>query len=295
MQNKPNKNKLILPFVETMITYACNLSCTGCTNYSDYNMKGSVSWKKGKEWLETWLERLSIPDFGIMGGEPTLNPECEQWIYGVRNLMPNSQIRFTSNAVNFSHKPEVLDWCVDVGNTVFKFTLHEDKPYAKDAVDYVFGKHTWKPITEYGINRWIGPNNTRFQINSPTQFIKTYRGKFGSIRPHSNQPKNAFEICIQKTCPLLYEGRIFKCSSIALLKRVLHDFNQSVTNDWKRYTDYNGIGPRSSDKEIEFFINNFGKPQNICAMCPSKDDKDSIIDHRTNVIAKKQWIKLHNA
>ena len=282
-----------LPFVETMITYACNLSCAGCTNYSDYNMKGSVSWEQGKEWLNAWIERVEIADFGIMGGEPTLNPECEQWIYGVRSLLPNSQIRFTTNGVNFHKNSQVLDWCVDVGNTVFKFTLHEDKPYAKDAINFVFKKYEWKPITEYGINRWIGPNQTRFQINSPTQFFKTYQGTFGSMKPHNNNPKDAFDMCIQQTCPLLYEGSIYKCSSIALLNRVLNDWKQPITNDWKPYTDYIGITPNSSDREIRQFIKNFGRPHKICSMCPTKKDTQSVLNHRTNVISKKQWLKLH--
>jgi len=284
----------MLPFVETMIAYACNLSCTGCTNYSDYNMKGSVSWKQGKQWLQHWLERVDIPDFGIIGGEPTLNPECEQWIYGVRELMPNSQIRFTSNGVNFHQKPDILDWCMDIGNTVFKFSLHEDKPYAMEAVQKVFDSYKWKPITEYGINRWIGPNNTRFQINSPTKFFKTYRGTFGNIQPHNNSPREAFNMCVQQQCPLLYEGRIYKCSSIALLNRVLDDWQQPVNDYWQPYADYQGISPKSSDKEIKSFISNFGNPHKICRMCPSHKDTDSIIDHRANVINKKQWIKLHN-
>jgi MoaA/NifB/PqqE/SkfB family radical SAM enzyme len=93
--------KLTLPFVETMITYACNLSCAGCTNYSDYNMKGYVKWATGKKWLQKWLKVINIQEFGIMGGEPTLNPECKEWLYGVRDLLPTSQLRFTSNAVNF--------------------------------------------------------------------------------------------------------------------------------------------------------------------------------------------------
>ena len=285
--------KPVLPFVETMITYACNLSCAGCTNYSDYNMKGSVSWEQGKNWLEDWLEQVDILDFGIMGGEPTLNPECEQWLYGVRELMPNSQIRFTTNAVNFANKPDILDWCVDIGNTVFKFSLHEDKLYAMDAVKQVFDTYEWKPITEYGINRWIGPNNTRFQINSPTKFFKTYQGSFGKIRPHKNRPQEAFDMCVQQQCPLLYEGRIYKCSSIALLNRVLDDWQQPVTDEWRPYTDYQCISPDSTDKQIKKFINNFGKPHKICSMCPSSKDTDSIIDHRANVISKKQWIKLH--
>ena len=286
--------KLILPFLETMITYACNLSCTGCTNYSDYNMKGSVEWAQGKQWLEEWIERVDIPDFGILGGEPTLNPECEQWIYGVRELLPNSQIRFTTNAVNFLQNPYVLDWCVDVGNTVFKFTIHQDLSYAQSSIDYVFNKHVWKPVTEYGINRWIGPNGTRFQINAPDKFYKTYRGTFGNIRPHHSNPRDAFDICVQKTCPLLYEGKIYKCSSIALLNRVLEDWNQNKNAEWRPYADYKGISMKSSDKEIKYFISNFGKPHSVCTMCPTKKDVGSIIDHKSNVISKKQWIKLHN-
>ena len=280
-----------LPFVETMITYACNLSCTGCTNYSDYNMKGSVSWLQGKKWLEQWLERLDIPDIGIIGGEPTLNPDCEKWIYGVRSLLPNSQIRFTTNGVNFNRSPDVLDWCVDVGNTVFKFTLHEDKTYATDAVDYVFKKYNWKPVTEFGINRWIGPNNTRFQINSPLQFFKTYKGNFGNMQPHHSNPRQAFEMCIQQTCPLLYESKIYKCSSIALLNKVLSDWSQPITSDWEPYTNYEGISVDSNNSDIRKFVNNFGKPNKICTMCPTKKDSDSIIDHMANVKSKKDWIR----
>lgn len=286
-------SKPVLPFVETMITYACNLSCAGCTNYSDYNMKGMVKWQQGKQWIEQWLDRIDITEFGIIGGEPTLNPECKQWLYGIRELLPNSQIRFTTNAVNFLNNPQILDWCIDIGNTVFKFTLHQDLPYAQESVDYVLKQHHWKPIKEHGINRWAGPNGVRFQINNPDKFVKTYRGTFGNIQPHRSDPSEAFDICVQQTCPLLYKGKIYKCSSIALLNKVLQDWNQTITDDWKPYTDYAGINYNSTLEEIKLFIDNFGKPYKICKMCPSAKDTSSIIDHKSNVISKKQWIKLN--
>jgi len=100
-------------------------------------------------------------------------------------------------------------------------------------------------------------------------------------------------MCIQQTCPLLYEGKIYKCSSIALLNKVLSDWRQPITDSWKPYTDYEGISVNSSAKTIEKFIQNFGKAHTICTMCPTKQDTDSIINHRSNVISKKQWIKLN--
>ena len=90
-------SKPVLPFVETMIAYACNLSCVGCTNYSDYNMKGTVKWHQGKQWIEQWLERIDIEDIGFMGGEPLINPQVLTWLNGVRELLPNTRIRFPTN------------------------------------------------------------------------------------------------------------------------------------------------------------------------------------------------------
>ena len=96
--------KQVLPFLETMITQTCQLSCLGCTNYSDLRHSGYIKWKDGKRDLEQWLERIDIPDFGIMGGEPLINPEVIQWLIGVRELMPDSQIRFTTNGLLKIHR-----------------------------------------------------------------------------------------------------------------------------------------------------------------------------------------------
>jgi molybdenum cofactor biosynthesis enzyme MoaA len=102
-------SKPILPFVETMITQVCNLSCTGCTNYSDLQHEGYVPWSQGRTWLEAWLERIDIPDFGIMGGEPLINPEVNMWIQGVRDLLPTSQIRFTTNGILLHKNLDIVD------------------------------------------------------------------------------------------------------------------------------------------------------------------------------------------
>ena len=49
------------------------------------------------------------------------------------------------------------------------------------------------------------------------------------------------------------------------------------------YEKAKGIGGRSSYRR---YLNNFGKPHSICRQCPSQKDKDSLIDHRINVVKK---------
>lgn len=284
-------SKPIIPFVETMVAQACNLSCEGCTNYSDYNTRGYISWQQGKDWIQNWLTRVDIPDFGLIGGEPLLNPEITQWITGCRDLMPSSQIRFTTNAVILHKHLDILDTMLDIGNCVFKISVHEPNEfYIQQSLQYVFSRVAWNPIEEHGIKRWIGPNNVRFQINYPQFFWKTFRGSYASMIPYHSNPNEAFEICVQKTCPLLWQGRLFKCSSIALLPQVLDDWPQDRTA-WNPYLHYQGLSTQCTDTELQQWLNGFGKPEWICQMCPTKQDTQSKINHFDNVIKKIDWIK----
>jgi organic radical activating enzyme len=287
--------KPVLSFLETMIVYGCNLSCVGCTNYSDYDVKGMVSWAQGKQWLEQWLERIEIPDFGIMGGEPLMNPEVEQWVVGCRELLPDSQIRFTTNGVMLHKKQSVIDALMDIGNCVIKLSVHQPREfYTQTALQYLFSKAKWTPVVEHGIQRWQSSNGVRLQISMPTKFVKTYLNDYSSMLPHQSEPQSAFDICIQQTCPLLLEGRIYKCSSIALLNRVLDDWNVKNTA-WDYYKSYQGLEAGCDSASLNNFISSFGKAESICSMCPTANDHKSIINHHDTTTTKIKWLKEKNA
>jgi MoaA/NifB/PqqE/SkfB family radical SAM enzyme len=182
-------SKLTLPFLETMITQACNLSCLGCTNYSDLRHRGYVTWDEGREWLVSWLNRIDIPDFGIIGGEPLINPEWSNWLIGVRTLMPNSQIRFTTNGLLLKNNWELLDLMSDLGNVSFKITVHTVNAEVEEAIQQIFDKFTWEPITDYGIESWKSKNNFKFHVKRPVNFLKTYQILYFHYALKQNNPK----------------------------------------------------------------------------------------------------------
>lgn len=278
--------KPVLPYLETMASYACNLSCVGCTNYSDTSFKGNVTWSQCQTWLEEWLNIIDITEFGIIGGEPLANPTIDEWIIGSKKLFPNSQIRFTTNGMLLYKKLELIDLMHDLGNFIFKITVHKKDSVLEETIKKIFTKFNFEPVTEYGILRYKTSNNFRFQINRPTKFIKTYKNNYNNMLPHKSNPKEAFDICVQQNCPLLYKGKIYKCSSIGILDDVLKKFNRDKTIEWEPYLNYKGISIDSSLNDITAFINRFGKPENICSMCPTINDTDSIIDHYSNVRKK---------
>jgi len=275
-----------LPFLETMITQVCNLSCKGCTNYSDLYHKGYVRWDEGKEQLQEWLTIIDIPDFGIMGGEPLINPQVNDWLIGIRELMPNAQIRFTTNGLLLHKHKDIIDLMHDLGNVVFKITVHTpENTSLVDTIDDIFSNYKWKEVTEHGIKRWKTSNNLRFQINYPTQFLKTFRGDYNNMTPFDSDPKESFSACIQQICPLLYNGKIYKCSTAGLLKDTLL-FNGVTDTVWDRFID-NGISPSDSKNSIDRFIGNFGKPSPLCRQCPTRKDEVALISHNIDTVTLK--------
>lgn len=250
--------KPVLPFLETMITQACNISCQGCTNYSDLKHSGYVPWSVGKHWIESWLDRIDISDFGIMGGEPLINPEYLQWVQGCRQLLPHAQLRFTTNGLLLHKHPDLLAQLIDLGNVVFKISVHVNDSTLEQQIKKIFNSRNWQPTLEFGIQRWSTDNNTRFQINRPLKFIKTFKGSYANMTPHNSNPIDAFDLCIQKTCPLLYQGKIFKCSTAGLLQPILTRFN-NANPQWEPYIDH-GIANDCTDSELAEFLDNFGNP-----------------------------------
>lgn len=277
-------NKFQLPFVEMMVTQFCNLSCVGCSNYADLKHTGYVPWQIGRQEIESWLPRLDIKEFGIMGGEPLINPELKTWIRGLRELLPDSPIRFSTNGELLDKHLDVVETAHEVGNFVFKITVHQHSERVEAVIAKIFGMYKWEPVREHGINRYRTDHGLRFQINRPQTFIKTYRNDYANMRPFDSNPADSFAICIQQTCPLMLGGRMYKCSTLGGLEDTLKRFG--VTDpSWQPYVGQY-ITPASSDSDIEAFLNNFGQPNRVCRMCPTAQDPESAILHYNNVLTK---------
>ena len=277
--------KPVLPFLETMITQVCNLSCTGCTNYSDLRHKGYVPWLQGKEDIKSWLEIVDILDFGIMGGEPLLNPQVRDWLIGVRELLPNAQIRFTTNGELLDKHWDIVDLAHKLTNVVFKISAHRSTERVEQAITQLFNQFDWQLVKEFNILRYKTSNNFRLQINRPQTFIQTYQNTYSTMKPYQSNPQESFNICIQQTCPLLYKGKIYKCSSQGLLEDLLAKLK--IDNlDWAPYLGH-GISTASDSELIQSFIDNFGKPHANCSMCPTSTDTKSIILHYNHVKSKQ--------
>lgn len=277
---------LTLPFLEVVVIRGCNLSCQGCTTFSDLPHAGYFTWDQGRQQLEPWLGRLELPAIGIMGGEPLMNPYLADWLLGIRKLLPHSQIRLTTNGLLLEKNWHIFELMRDMENTVFKISAHVEDAKLDVIVDKIMTAVVWEPVHEFGIDRWRGKNRDfKFQIVRPTRFFKTFRNDYHNMAPHNNEPAEAFDLCVQKRCPMLWDGKIYKCGTLALIQETLDRHDRPNLEQWQPYLD-SGLDPACDQKQLELFLNNFGRPHSLCRQCPSNKDLASILDHTVTVSFK---------
>lgn len=264
-----------LPFLELMLTSVCNLTCTGCSTYSDIPSRGYTPWSDIKHWLAQWLQRFEIEDIGPMGGEPLIYPDVLTMLEDLRSMFPRSKIRFPTNGTLIHKHWSVIDWLHKDGNATLKITEHIQDADLKNNIRAVWDRFRWEPVFEYGIHRWQADSGLRLQINRPKTFTQTFQGSYATAQPWQSDPAQAFENCHQPTCPLLYRARIYKCSTSALLPDALAKFGSPNAALWKPYFDHdnNGsVGLSDNADTLKKFATNFGRPHRICAQCPTKYD-----------------------
>jgi organic radical activating enzyme len=281
--------KFTIPYVEIITTQICTLSCPGCSTYSDISHKGYVSWDAARKDIVPWLDRVTFDHFGIMGGEPIINPGIKDWIIGIRELMPDTTIRFPTNGTLIHKHLDVVDLLQEIGNVIFKITVHINDKRIEDAVNLVTNRYTWeKEIFEYNSNRLVTSNNFKLQINRPKVFFKTFQNAYSNAAPYNSDPIAAFDQCHQKECPLLINGRIYKCSTSGLMGDVLKRFENPNQKQWEPYLDNNkngSISIESTNEQIQLFIDNIKKPHPTCRQCPTNNTV-TIIDHLNTVTFK---------
>ena len=271
--------------VEIMAINACQLSCSACATFSDLTHSGYITWEKGKQQLLPWLERLDLECVGIMGGEPLMNPRIKDWLHGLRELLPNTQIRLPTNGLLLHKHMDLVEAMNDIGNCVLKISYHVDNQRLRSVVKQIINSYDFRPVTEFGINRWSTENNFKFQINSPEKFLKSFKNEYTDMLPHNNNPKEAFEACVCQRCAFLHNGQLFKCSIAGLTPELHKRFNSPNDEAWHPYLN-TGLSVDCDDKRLEGFVRNFGSSHAMCRQCPTKHDSDSIIDHKSTILIK---------
>jgi hypothetical protein len=276
--------KLRIPYAEFYIINVCNLACSGCNRFNDYNFTGYQRWSDYADVYQQWAEQVDIDSIGILGGEPLLNPTFLEWVQGINQLWPRKKIRIISNGFrldrhadlypileqyrnielwvgihNKQHKSEIIQKVKDFGQAPHIVTFNTDNPYQQ-----------YMTITD--------ACGVRIKIEYNWWF---HQGAIvrqdGTLTLHQSDATKAHDICHMKTCHHFIRGELYKCGVAA----VLPEFDQQhplalSAEDRKLMLSYRPLRIDDNATAKQQFVSTLDQPIDQCRFCPEQYNGDQI-------------------
>lgn len=251
--------KINIPLLEYHLTNSCNLSCESCSHYSNIIKGQAKNPEELKEHLYEWSKLLDISEFHIMGGEPLLNKNIDEFCYITRKILPTKTISIFTNGLLIHKNQNILQALIN-NKIQIKLSIHSK------SVEYA---NKLKPNLDI-IHYWESMGIKIIKQNSITSWTKRYNTNTdGTISPFKdNNPDESWRICRAKYCANLVGDKIYKCPALAYLSYVKN--SGRTTADFDPYLEYKPISYSQPFEEIKLFFENNSKPESFCSMCPSK-------------------------
>ncbi len=184
-----------LPYLEFHIADHCNLKCANCEHYSglvnEEIFTDFTKFSQDIRQLKKFIDEIGM--IRILGGEPLLNPEIEDYLRLVSEVYPNAPICVVTNALHIKAMPdsffETLNNCCE--GSVIDISLY---PVMKDSID--------------DVEKYLSGKNVRYSV-SPMN--NRFRKQQKLTASDDNEMHEKFAHCFQKGCVNLYAGKLAAC------------------------------------------------------------------------------------
>ena len=247
-----------VPVLDFHITHNCNLTCEGCSDFTNSGHSKMISIEEAEEWIGYWNKRIKPRQFILLGGEPTLHKDLIDFLYLSRKMWGSDVIiKLTTNGF-FIHNHPNLGIALKENNIVVSLSIHSKcEEYLSKITSNLQTCLMWK--NQLGVN--VSVNTTH------EYWTEIYKGYGPDILPfEDNNPEESWNNCFMDgTCFQLHEGKIWKCPPLAYLPMQAQKYN--LSEKWDPYLKYVPLNHDCTNQEIEEFFNRKAEP--VCAMCPA--------------------------
>jgi organic radical activating enzyme len=297
--------KIKLTLVEVLYGHRCNLSCSGCSSISDqikdYNQDPTI------ESIFESIDNLSntvIPDsIDLMGGELFLYwDKIKQIVPKIREKFPTTTITMTTNGMLLEkYQDEVVDLCKAYGPCVLEVTNHftlfpQDTMTLnyKKKIDNFIEKNNFAPDTHHIVEFKTAKDQTfenadlniEVTITNPITFYPGYQTINSQVKPFAtNDPEGSYRNgCAMPICHMLVDSKLYKCSWLAFLPKLLAKHGQLDDPDWTKYLEYQPVDLAApSEQALADFEATRHSAISVCDMC-SNNVKHHISHNRSTVL-----------
>jgi organic radical activating enzyme len=273
--------KRFIDCIAIYITNVCGMTCEGCVTFNNYILKGHYDWKSYKEKIVKWGELLEVRQITIIGGEPFLHPNLDEWVIGIRNAFLNCKdIRVVTGLTGSlleKYKTNILHY---IDNDVsIQISVHDPNWWelSKETARNILQGREYQEIQT--IDRGSFPlktidfknsnNNLIFSMMELWSFFPNAQKEIrdGVIYMHDNDPVLAHNSCYCRSSQYIFEGNLYKCaltsvSSVLVSQLPLDDRSKKLLNE------ATGIDPFDENINLDF-----STPIPQCSLCSINMEK----------------------
>ncbi len=220
---------------ETDITDHCNLRCRNCCHRAPQSPPGFYPLDDYKRDLDLLAEAIHYQSFGVLGGEPLLNPDCLEYVRYVKASGLADRVEFITNGTLLPHHKDA-EAILEESDTMWvsRYTA--------------LGPERLAPIDAWCENH----KQDKLKVIDKPEFWDMYH-------PEGQPAQAVWDVhakCDQwQLCNLVYKGYYYACAPSAR---------------WEQKTTPRRV--RLQDPDLELLLSLFIEelkvfPSNSCAIC----------------------------
>lgn len=284
-----------LKYTEIYITNVCNYSCTHCQSLNNYAFKGHQMWS---DYLDEYIalsNQIDIDTIQIIGGEPTLNPDFENWVNGIARLWPRSKLQIATNGTRLDKLTKEIYQVLLKNKGTLWLTCHDIKLYygfldfAKTFLNNVISDN-YDPDVNLKTRTLIDSNGVEVILDWSQSFVPSAIDVLNDnslVMSYNNDPVRAHEICGFKTCHQINKGKLYKCPLVSVLPDFLNQFDVAMSDDDKELAY--AYKPLTTSVNASEFINTINDPIAQCKFCPTDYNKHKFVgtEKKIKIVPRK--------
>lgn len=200
-----------LPYIEFSAALHCNMNCRSCTHFSPLSEKRFYDFRmfyNDIQRLRQLVARIDI--IRIMGGEPLLNPQLDDYITLTRKAYPYSEIQLVTNGLLLKTMREGLIDAILQNEIRIHISFY---PAIADGIEDVICFLEDRKLS-YTVDSMI------------TRFAKVLS------KERIGNPFSPFKP-VGCTCPNLFEGYMAVCPRVMFISDLNKTFNANYPDDGK--------------------------------------------------------------
>lgn len=255
---RPKQKPRFVSFIELHVTHACNLTCESCSHYSNHGHRGSLELAQAESWMSAWSQRITLKEFNLVGGEPTMHPRLPEFVVLVRKHWPAAYIRIITNGFFLHRHLRLPSTLAADGNAGLALSIHhQDTAYVERL----------RPVFDLLAN-WQRDHGTTVETRQSHEgWTRRYLGFGDAMLPFEDgQPRQSWEVCPARYCKQLHDGKLWKCPPLAYLELQKSKYNLSPK--WDPYLRYRPLDITCTDCELDDFL--ALEDEQACAMCSAE-------------------------